>query len=391
MTEDEAPLFLSLLSLARQAMRSENNKSMPFSSLSFLRSFTFCLFVQTNELPYLSPAALMRAGLGVLLSHILTTISSPSSSSSPLSSIVEKTCACIRGLSIHDDVRKEMSSAYDNGKYFLKAPGVVPALTALAGQYSTSPDLASYALSAAKALVTTNEAVQVLSLHGVLPLLLSILQSVPPPSLGLARSAVGVLRNVSADDSKKEAFLSLGGLSALLHLVCQDDYATDATLMEHAMACLAQFSLRSPSHSEKLVQSGAVEVILRAMHTFPQQEGLQRQACLTLRNIAGRCVDLRGVLLDAGAEAALRAAGRLPTVVDEAYGALRDLNCDVQYVKVDVDGSVQPVYEHFGTQGKLNFRPVYDDDHEIEQRVAENARAPFAHDHCDDDGCEHDH
>jgi len=43
-------------------------------------------------------------------------------------------------------------------------------------------------------------------------------------------------------------------------------------------------------------------------------------------------IEIRGVILDAGAEDVLRAAGRYQSVVDEAYGALRDLNCEVRIV-----------------------------------------------------------
>lgn len=344
-------------------------------------------------------AALMREGLGPALVDLL--VGTPEGVQ-PAPAVVEKVCMCIRGLSIHDDLRSEMSSAYDNGRLFLKAPGLVAKLMALAAAYLTAPDLASAALNAAKALVTTNEAVQVLCVHGAVDLVFAIVSCEHADggrALSLLRSAMGLMRNLAADDGKKEAFLAMGGLLSMLRVLSIEPFNMDPALMEHAMACLAQFSLRSPALSEKMVQVGAVEVIIRTMRCFPQRDTLQRQACLCMRNIAGRCPDLRPVLLDAGAEAALRAAGMLPTVVDEAYAALRDLNIDVQYVRVDTDGTVKPAYEQFGNTGKLNFRAVYDEAEDIEEKVSENARAPFAldhdhhhHDHgCDDDDCNHHH
>ncbi|CAN0054579.1 unnamed protein product, partial [Hapterophycus canaliculatus] len=57
---------------------------------------------------------------------------------------------------------------------------------------------------------------------------------------------------------------------------------------------------------------------------------LTTQACLCIRNIAARGPSLRAGLLDDGCEPALREAGKLRGCVDEAYGALRDLQCEVR-------------------------------------------------------------
>jgi hypothetical protein len=66
--------------------------------------------------------------------------------------------------------------------------------------------------------------------------------------------------------------------------------------------------------------------------------------------------------------------------VDEAYAALRDLNCEVQYVKVTSEGKIEPMYQQFGGEGtRLNFNPIWDDHTEdMEERVRQEARAPFA-------------
>lgn len=73
----------------------------------------------------------------------------------------------------------------------------------------------------------------------------------------------------------------------------------------------------------------------------------------------------------------LRAAGIDPLSAPEAYGALRDLGCDVQYVKVLEDGRVVSAYEVFGGEKKLQFNPVYDDRDDFISRVEENGQAPF--------------
>lgn len=145
-------------------------------------------------------------------------------------------------------------------------------------------------------------------------------------------------------------------------------------------------ALRSPANSQAIVAAGAVDCMVAGMQKHPTASALQRQACLALRNIAGRCPDLRPYLLDHGAENALRQAGRLQDAVDEAYAALRDLECEVQYVKVSAGGVVEAAYEHFGGQGKLNFNPSYGDTDDMDARVEAKAQAPFKADHSHADG-----
>ena len=92
-----------------------------------------------------------------------------------------------------------------------------------------------------------------------------------------------------------------------------------------------------------------------------------------------------------GIEPLLREAGKLNYVVDEAYAALRDLNCEVKMVKLQTNEKgeimqVDNVYEEFGSitssnlnnTKKLNFNPVYDDTPNIDTRIQNESKAPFA-------------
>ena len=79
-------------------------------------------------------------------------------------------------------------------------------------------------------------------------------------------------------------------------------------------------SLRSPSNSYRIAETGAIDVLVTVMRRHSDRGAVQRQACLAIRNIAARCPDLRNVMLDAGIESVLRSAGRLQDALDEAYG-----------------------------------------------------------------------
>jgi hypothetical protein len=61
----------------------------------------------------------MRQGMGDILLRILTSEATPEV---PYwSDILCESCHVLKGLTVHDDMRREMSCAYDNGKFFLAA------------------------------------------------------------------------------------------------------------------------------------------------------------------------------------------------------------------------------------------------------------------------------
>mmetsp|Transcript_33906 Transcript_33906/g.74672 ORF Transcript_33906/g.74672 Transcript_33906/m.74672 type:complete len:552 (-) Transcript_33906:1013-2668(-) len=341
--------LLAALSLARTVVKSENNKN-----------------------------SMMRAGMDKLLTEIVV---HNSKSVAGWAAVLEEGCQLMRGLCLHDDLRRDMSCAYENGRYFIKQQGVVGALMGLSCEFRLHDGLASAALLAARNMITTEEAVAVMAHHGAIELIRSIL-SHPNASVSLVRSAAGLMRNVCADDVRKDRLVGDGSLDLLVAVMSREEYAKDGGLVEHAVACLAQISLRSPSNSQRIVSAGnALDILAQAMRRYSDRSGLQRQGALTIRNIAARCPELRPALLDAGFEDILRAAGRMQDAVDEAYGALRDLECEVHYVKINAEGRAEPMYEQFGAQaatGKpLQFNPIWDDDGDIEQRVADEARAPM--------------
>jgi hypothetical protein len=91
--------------------------------------------------------------------------------------VIEKVCHVIRGLSTFDDYRSEMSCAHDNSKLFLKQTMIIQQLIYWARNYLTYPAIAAAAISALRALVHTNEAVQILcQQHHILGLLIPCLK-----------------------------------------------------------------------------------------------------------------------------------------------------------------------------------------------------------------------
>ena len=100
----------------------------------------------------------MRNGIGEIVTQVMNTLATIE----PLpSKPLQEACLLMRGLCVHDDLRREMSCAYENGRFFLKQSNLVGTLMLLSGKFQEYPKVASAALAAARNLITTEESVQV--------------------------------------------------------------------------------------------------------------------------------------------------------------------------------------------------------------------------------------
>ena len=173
----------------------------------------------------------MAEGLGELVNYLLVAEYDNDESSN---SIKSELCKIIKGLCVHDDLRKDMSCAYENAKYFLTSEVVRPdgetiktfkMLIKLSENFKNQPYLASCSLSAAKQLINSEEAVKSAVQHGAMDLPLQIL-SYPASTVSLIRSVAGLMRNLCADDLRKNKLVSDGSLNLLVNaLSCEKTMA----------------------------------------------------------------------------------------------------------------------------------------------------------------------
>lgn len=160
----------------------------------------------------------------------------------------------------------------------------------------------------------------------------------------------------------------------------------DAQLAEHVIATFAAMALRVPSNCERILGMGGGRLISGSMRRFSTVVPLQRQSCLAVRNLVGRCPHLKvntilisfldklytcmylnlllceqEPLLEDDMEGLLRHAGTLPGSIDAAFAALRDLGLEVSMITIDPDtGEIRQGVQQFG-EVKSAFRAVYDD------------------------------
>ena len=219
------------LALARSVSKSENNKNM--------LSRTGCMDYIATILTKYAPSAATPDG-------------------SVWTGLVSDACVVLRSLCVHDDMRREMSCAMDNGKFFLSTNGLVPALMAVCASFRTIPGVAGQALAAAKTLITTEDAVKTMALHGAMSLPSEIL-SYSAADTSLVRNCLGLARNLCADDMRKDKLIDDGSMRLAVVVMSKEEFFVDGTLMEHGAACLAAMSLRSPD-SVIIIFSGLISL-----------------------------------------------------------------------------------------------------------------------------------
>ena len=223
-------------------------------------------------------SSLFKQGLGGLILEVLKV------NDESLPGLTRSVCHAMTALSTHDDFRSEISCAMDNGKFFLNG-GAVPLLLGIVSRFKQSPSEASAALSACKQLILTEEAVQIVALHGGMELPRKILsESDADPEL--VRSVLGLARNMCADDNRKNQLASDGTLELIVRAIDSEPYLHDSSLVENGIACLAAMSLRFPANSFKIVNCGAINVVVAGMERHASRPVLNRQACIFYSKIS---------------------------------------------------------------------------------------------------------
>ena len=107
---------------------------------------------------------------------------------------------------------------------------------------------------------------------------------------------------------------------------------TESSMEIHGETVPGLFALQAHAGGwNPAIGVGCMEQVMDiTMARVPTAQWVQRQACQSLRNIAGRCPELRHTIKQRGAEAVLRRTGAtFPTACrDVSSAALRDLGLD---------------------------------------------------------------
>lgn len=183
-------------------------------------------------------------------------------------------------------------------------------------------------------------------------------------NIRLLIALLGLFRNVSANDSAKQALCSEKTMKALFAIGSL--IRTNREAVEHALAWIAAMALRNPQNASYLIGIQIHETIVTWMREYPESVLVQRQAAQALRNLASRASqDEKTSLLLESQDALTTVAARHLQCQDQVYAALRDMGASgvvesMVHVEALPDGKLRVrKTEHFGEGHNSSFRPVF--------------------------------
>ncbi len=296
-----------------------------------------------------SKVALFKAGLAAPLLKALDEFPEDAR-------LAASACHALTALATADDRRAAASAAFAHGRQLHKQSAYTP-LMAVLRRHPESAAVASAACCALRATAVNDEACADIAEAGAVEAAIALLARglSAQPSAAVTRAALSLLRQLAGADAVKARFAAAGGLVPLVAVLSSScSGASAAPTCEAALALLAALSLRNPDFVTAAAASGALDATLDAMAAHPAVPGLQRAACMFLRNSAARNPDVRPMLRERGAEPLLRAAKRAHPALcaDVGSAALRDLGAD------NYNEGWTPTTVYMGSEGQLF---TYDD------------------------------
>ncbi|OWK11789.1 ARMC6 [Cervus elaphus hippelaphus] len=269
--------------------------------------------------------SLVKAGVLPLLTGAITR-------HSHCADVVREACWALRIMTFDDDIRVPFGHAHDHAKMIVQENGGLKVLIEAAKVFPDNPSILSELCSTLSRLAVRNEFCQeVVDLGG-----LSVLE--------LVKQVLSALRAIAGNDDVKDAIVRAGGTESIVaamtrHLASpQPGQASEASkpeaagrVCEQSCAALCVLALRKPANSRVIVEAGGAQAALQAMEAHPQEAGVQKQACMLIRNLVARSQAFSQPILDLGAEALIsRARATHHDCEDVAKAALRDLGCHVE-------------------------------------------------------------
>jgi len=233
-----------------------------------------------------------------------------------------------------DDTTATVSKAFDHARevvgsktaavYTLIASCVHSAMADPAGP--GVPPIVKDCVSLLRCLAVNDSICVQFTDQGALQLLTSVAEQYPKHAPTI-RNVCGAIKKLAHSDHVKRAVCAGDAKPLSVLLSGLQGFMSDASVVEQALAALSVSVLRTPENAQMVADRDALPFIAKAMQVHPQAAGLQRQACLCIRNLVSRSKStLTEPLLEEGVEALLRAAkGSHPDCQDVAKAALRDL------------------------------------------------------------------
>ena len=247
---------------------------------------------------------------------------------------VHQVVSLVKAIVSGDDSTATVSKAFDHARevvgskvaavYTLASSCISSAMADPAG--TGVPPIVKECVSLLRCLAVNDSICVQFTDDGALQLLTSVAEKYPKHAPTI-RNVCGAIKKLAHSDHVKRAVCAGDAKPLSVLLSGLQGFMTDASVVEQALAALSVSVLRTPENAQMVADKDALPFIAKAMQMHPDAAGLQRQACLCVRNLVSRSKSsLTEPLLEEGVEALLRAAkASHPACQDVAKAALRDL------------------------------------------------------------------
>nr|CAB3223154.1 armadillo repeat-containing protein 6 [Phallusia mammillata] len=244
--------------------------------------------------------------------------------------VIKEVCGVLRCLALDDDVRVQFGKAHEHIKKVVNDHKGIERLFELLKVHEEDAVLAKELCLTLSNLMVRNEFCQQFVDLGGLEVINRIFNFHLEKQV-VIKSCITLLKAISGNDEVKVAVVKAGIVDYLLKAL--DEHASNAQICEACFAALTTLTLRNPSHCDVIMSKRAAPLMTQAMRNHQDRPGVQKQACMAIRNLVARTRHHTTAFIENGAENLIRQASEnyKSVLEDEAKAALRDLD-----VKVDL-------------------------------------------------------
>jgi len=242
--------------------------------------------------------------------------------------LVKEICMSLRALTLDDDVRVPFGKAHENAKSIVTEGDALKAILLLCEEHKDNQPVLAELFLTLSCLTVRDEFCKEVKNRGGLKFIIDAFQS-GINNKSIVRQALIVMKTLAGNDEVKAEVSKLGGVE--LVVLAMNTHQNISTIAEASCKLLTAITLRNPDNCRKVVECQGHQHIIQAMKLHPSVVGVQKNACMSLRNLVSRTKDLKDVILALGAEPLINnALNQHSECKDEAKAALRDLGCKVE-------------------------------------------------------------
>jgi len=242
--------------------------------------------------------------------------------------LIRQACSALRTLTLDDDVRVQFGNAHENTKKIVNTYHGLERIFVFIKEHERDVGLASeVCLTLGKLLVRNEFCQQVVDL-GALDVVIRLLHThMSSPSL--VRQCFVLIKAMSGNDDVKRAVCKSQAID--LMMLALNEHKDSPAVCESVFAAVTTVSLRNPDHCDVIMSKGFAPLVISAMEFHKNHPGVQKQACMAIRNMVVRTRNHKKPFIDFNIESLIhKARSKHGQYLDaESKAALRDLDLEV--------------------------------------------------------------